>query len=286
MAVESVKELHTQRQSRKSYGSDAKTEHRRVYRVITDDITDGSGVALAAAALPDPTERYLNVPLQDVDCQGQDDGFTYVVTYTYSTKSDDGGEGFEPNPLNRPPEVSGGFDNQTEPYQYDINGDPVSTSAGELLASALERETSEVSISISANESVSWVARYSFNNKINAASFSVDGVTIPAGLAKISGISGNKQSENVNGNNFNYWKNTYIVKVRPEGWDHLYDDRGLYELGPTSLPQRIKDIDGLDVTKPYPLDGSGAAAASATAIPATIIRKPYETISYSPLPFG
>src|SRR5882672_11321614 len=104
--VVSVKELHQRRRS--SY-RDGKAAHTQAFLVTTDDIRDGTAVAVDATdgitTIPGPGYFYGGVPFSGKDAQPlQDSGNHFEVTVEYSDNAT--GDQSDVHPLDRPPEVS------------------------------------------------------------------------------------------------------------------------------------------------------------------------------------
>src|SRR5258706_14809974 len=141
--VVGVRELHQRRRS--SY-RDGKASHTRAFLVTTSDITDGTAVAIDATdgitTIPGPFDFYAGVAFSGKDAQPiQDSGNHFEVTVEYS--DDAATDQADVHPLDRPPDVSWGNTEGTEPYFIDESTPPrvVVNSAGDAFDQFIERET-------------------------------------------------------------------------------------------------------------------------------------------------
>jgi hypothetical protein len=140
------------------------------------------------------------------------------------------------------------------------------------------------------------VANDNYKNTVNDGAVVIDGVTYAAGTCKLSPITATKQTEkiNVNGTQVTvvYYRRTMTIKARHEGWDHLVQDVGVNEKttvtstnGPVVQIKPILNSIGVQVKKPWPLDGNGKAKPNVTDTPETLTFKPYTRMSWSGLTF-
>lgn len=249
---------------------------QRIYRVVMDNpASDDATTALSA------TDGVVSVPAIGATW-GQAkavrksaakvaEGVAYDVTVQYSSKSGDQPEEVE-NPLNRPWEYSYDDTPITEPYFFDVEGLPCANSAGEPFDTLPEREVTIGQITIVRNvASFDDSTAQGYRDKINSDSVTIRGTTYAAGQLRIRAISAQGPFEE---NGVTFWRETIVVAKKADKWEHKFEDRGYSELDEGKL-KPILNADGEQVVRPWPLDGSGAAKASPTDEPATLVRKPY-----------
>ena len=224
----------------------------------------------------------LEVVGYSADNRGDPRGAT--VDVSYSSDQDEQDSATE-DPTTVAARITARGADQTVPYFRDESGTPklVTNSAGQAFNELPERIRPEgVEFQIvrrvsTKRTSTLWSLYWSLNN----ASVTIDGDTLAAGEAALSdfGYSEKKTVEKNDGTTVTFFEETIKIIARPS-WDDVFEDRGLDELDAGELVQ-ILDKDGNPVTKPYPLDGSGAAKANPTDEPAQITFKPYAQKSWA-----
>ena len=298
MAVISVNEKHDRRRS--SY-RDGRKVHVRVFLVTTDDINDGTAVAMSAddgtTRVPHYGQSYPGEPGMTVASieadpwQGSGTHFEVVVEYT-------SGEFIGPpgNPLDRPPEITWGNTEATAPYFIDRSNPPkpVVNSAGDPFDQFLEREEGEMVITITINEETHDAADAdTYSHTINPGPVLIDATTFAAKTLKLSPIQATKVTERVEENGavqtFTYYRRTYTLKARRQGWDDKPLDVGTNEkVGDLANGFKLRPIvDGtnLPVKRPYPLNGEGRRKPNPTDTPAELEFRPYELKDWAGLKF-
>jgi len=199
-----------------------------------------------------------------------------VVNYDSDDGDSDDDSGDETSPLDAPAAYAWTGTQTAEPYTRDVNGEIVATSAGELFDSQPVRVVSRPRLTITRNVgSVNANQLDLATDTINSASFSVPviQITFAEGTARADSIDFRGPLEE---NGVTYFQRTTVLALNRRGWDDTFEDRGLYELDDDGNLTPITDAEGNPVLTPYPLDGEGSAASSATAAPAEIEREPYE----------
>lgn len=312
MAVTKVKEsFDRRRSSRRLTGTDAAgngtfvSEHTRSFKVWTDNPADGTAVVLDSIELPQPGEPHPNDPfaaMTDIRVQPLDgDDRHFEVEVEYSSDSSSGGTTSDTTtpPLERAWDVSWGGSASTEPYFYDNSSPPkhVTNSAGEPFESFFERESSELTITIIKNEATGAPGTDDlYSNTTNANNVLVEGTLFLADTLKLSPIQSRKQVETVNGATHTFYRKTYTIKARRQGWLDQPIDAGLNELiasvqtiddTPTEVGtlKPILDGNGHHIRRPWPLNGSGRKLASPRAEPVTLEFKPYKPANWADLGF-
>lgn len=282
MAVVKVKELF---KGRRSSMRDGLETHVRVFRVETDDIADGTAAALTAddgtTAVPDyyaahPVKTATRLTNKDAaPVNGKEDVlFDVTCEYTQPEFTDAGDD----DPLQRPDEVSWGGSEQTEAYFRDVNDKIVATSAGEAFAEFLERDGGVLTVEVTRNVSTGDPGNdESYNRTVNSGTVTIAGTIFGAGTLKMKPVRAVKHHEN----GVTFYRKTYTMEAKREGWKDLIEDRGLNETDGSGNLTPIKDANGFPVKQPWPLDGAGAAKANATDTPETIEFEPYEEKDWS-----
>jgi hypothetical protein len=114
---------------------------------------------------------------------------------------------------------------------------------------------------------------------VNDANFSIDGVTFSAGKLLLTIESAEKEYEGGG----NYYRIGYRFQINNETWDLKPASYGYYEWDGTNW-QPIVDAEGNPVSRPWPLDSSGAAVADPTTTNGFVMTfKPYQAISFGAL---
>jgi hypothetical protein len=292
MAVVSVKEMH---QKRRSSIKGGKVAHTRAFLVTTDAITDGTAVALVAPGVPaygDPHPLDTGCTVNSVEAEPMNDSSNHFeVTVEYA--AGDGSFAVVDNPLNRPPEVSWNANESTCAYFLDHSDPPkpVVNSAGEPFDQFLERETGELGITITMNEaSFDAAAADEFSHTVNAGPVLIDKTTFAEGTLKLSPITATKVTELVETNGvaekFTYYRKTYNLKARKDGWKEKPYDVGLNEqVGDPKAGFKLRpivDATNAPVKKPWPLDGKGKKQnGDPNNTPVTLEFQPYKSVGWT-----
>ncbi len=299
MAVVSVKEQH---QRRRSTLRDGKLIHLRTWLVVTSDIRDGTAAALVADdgtnRVPFYREPYPGRPtclVSSIEANPvQNSGRHFEVQVEYT---DGDIEAFPLHPLERAADISWGASEGTEPYFIDQSDPPkpVANSAGDSFDQFMERENGQMVITYAVNvpdHDANDAETYS--HTVNQDIVVLDGTVFGPGTLKLSPIQAQKMSEVWMGETVEFYKRTYTLKARRDGWKDKPLDIGLNEIvqeldsDTNTLVNRIKPIldrSGSQLRKPHPLNGAGKRKPSATDKPAVLEFAPYKTKSWAPLSF-
>jgi hypothetical protein len=303
MAIVSVKELH---QRRRSSNEEGKIRHARTWLVTTDDIRDGTAVAIDAPGIPRAKELWpgtLRVKVTRIDAQPvQNSGVHFEVTVEWNTVDRDDGQD-DVHPLDRPPEVSWGATETTEPYFIDRSPEPkaVVNTAGDPFDQFLERESGELAVMMVRNEATfDAAAMDEYSHTVNEDAVVIDGTLFEKQQLKLSPITATKRVEVITINDVEeevtYYAVRYEWKARRDGWRDKVLDVGTNELvskvetvnGQPVVKkylQPIVDKAGKQVTKPWPLDGAGRKMPSPDDTPLTREFRPYTEKSWAALYF-
>ncbi len=276
--------------------------HTREFLITLDNA--GQGTPGAMSMLPQPNSSWQGLPLTRIDLEAVANSsihFDALVEFATAELNTD----LSIHPLARPPEVTWGFNDGSENYFIDTAGTAVVNSAGDKFSNDLTRERGDMVITCVQNEAThNPLTADKYSHSINTDAITIDGFTFPAFTLKLSPITAVKQTEEYNDGLrtqiVTYYKRNYVFKYRnPDRWgtdkpwrDHVLD-RGMYESFSDTNPltgeaiksrRPIFDSNNLPVTEPiWPLDGSGNAASSKDAVPATLEFLPYVELPFAPL---
>lgn len=207
------------------------------------------------------------------------------------------------DPLDRPPVINWSSRDEIEAMFADIDGLATINSAGDYYDPPLERIVGCWTVTVEANVATVPAAILDYGNAVNDAAFTIDGITIPQGAARIAAIGIPSEMEE-NGVEFRRFSYTLELRrphpvdytqvrdpadgtpVDPEPWDDVILDQGLRELIPSDGGiTQINDDNGNQINSPVPLDGEGVRLVAPT--PSTVIyfrhRKHYRE-SFAGLP--
>lgn len=131
---------------------------------------------------------------------------------------------------------------------------PIVNSAGDPFLPPLETERGAATITVGLNSSSApsstWIQAIGY---VNASSYTIGPYVIGAGLAKLDSVSAQRAFEN----NVAYWRWTLVFSYRPLGWAVVVMDAGKREKSAISGEMRNITMNGVPVSSPVPLNGSG-----------------------------
>jgi len=257
----------------------------RTFEVKTDAKTDDETVVAAHASIPNigaahpnnSAMRCLKLTFTNDDSKGP---FVWYVTAFYSNEYD-----IAENPLLDAAQTEWDTEQFSRIVWKDRDGNPIVNSAGDPFDPPVEKDDSRwISVTSKNVGGVpAWI--YSYQDAINAAEFTFDGVTVPARTAKVQAIHISTPQER---NGISYRVLQITMHHRGENvndvaewgsgsgsgstsdpgdewdpWDEVILDAGFRKkvtgsgsAGSTTM-EVIKDADDNPVASPVPLDGSG-----------------------------
>lgn len=181
----------------------------------------------------------------------------YVVTYAQKSLTSD------PDPLSRPAEIEWGGTDLTETPIRDKDGNPLVNSAGELYDGLPERPihgAADCSITFNqADNPATTVTDFSYTT--NNATWN----GVAKGNALFGKITARKMQEQVNGSTVVYWRITFPIRFRKDGWRVKPWDSGWLVAVDTDgdsnddAQRAHRDDHGQVPRKPTFLDGHGHA---------------------------
>lgn len=229
--------------------------------------------AIAASGIPainasHPLNGYMKVRALPVERIGFN---MYVVRAEYGYPPDGTewpGPGTESDPLDEPISIQWEAEEVIEPIDRDVNGAPITNSAGDAFAEPVQRSFTLVRFSIYRNEPFFDAAEaLLWANTTNSDNWTVPGVgMLLAGQAKCRFVTPT-DSYRVDAN---YVKVRYAFEARKERFTTRLLDQGFRAWykdstdNDTRKPGEIFDAAGNRVTSPVRLNGNGTLLASAS----------------------
>lgn len=179
--------------------------------------------------------------------------------------------------------ISWGSEQFQRPAVFDRNGDFIVNSAGDPFDPPLMMDDSRRVVTVQKNLAVvpTWILDY--QDAVNSDSFTIDGVTIAAGVAKMQSVTvGERQRRN--GTTFRTV--SFTIHLQRDGWILKPLDAGFREIAYSGELQNIKNPGDDELPgAPVPLNGSGRALANPSF--STCVFLPFEvyaTRAFSSLP--
>jgi hypothetical protein len=274
---------------------------RRVYEVVANSATSNVAAELATAtnpaeyggatvtipvlgaAHPADATRVVNKITVERDEESTITKPKFRVTVDYSTPEENEVEPEPEDPLSEPTRYRWSFNPATEPLFRDRSGTPkpIVNSAGEPFETFLEVDSSELMVEIVENvSSYSPVDAIGFIDKVNSNGFTIDGVSIGAGEAKMSGHGAEK---NWDAGGTPYYTVNYVIKFKANWKEVELEDRGYNEKDEDNAGKLKEIVKGKPPTKPdrpWPLDGDGAAKANSDDAPELLTFQVYQETSF------
>jgi hypothetical protein len=272
VAIVSVNEIWDGRDG----SDDVKTRAwKRIWRIITDDPQDDGPLVMAQIPVSpgDPHPNDGGAYAEAAEVQQGSTRLVWLGTVRYTTDRD-----YQPNPVNDPAVITWDGEPFQRPLIKDRNGEAVLNSAGDPFDPPIMRDDNRPVVNVVKNVSSVpiWVLNY--RDVVNSDAFTVDGVAIAAGLAKIKWIP---VSERKYRNGISYRTLTFQIHLNKDGWNFKPLDMGYREKDGTDR-KPIYDAAGKAVTQPMLLDGSGAKLDDPS--PSTAVFLDYE--GYEEAPFS
>ena len=174
------------------------------------------------------------------------------------------------------------------PAVFDRNDDLIVNSAGDPFDPPLMADDSHFVVNVSKNMASVPAAVLDYQDAVNTASFTLDGVSIAEGLAKMQRVTiGPVQRRGSD----TFRTVELEIHLRRDGWKLTALDAGFRERTTGGPPEGIKNIknpdDGENVTAPVPLDGSGHALADPSPTNCVFLEfNYYKTADFSLLPLS
>jgi hypothetical protein len=250
------------------------------YSIIADSEVDALAVLLAETGIdifvsletvygetPDPESLCQSITIEAVKPAlvggGGGDGL-YTVTCNFGRASADGSSLPAPPVLDGPARFQRERATVSEPVDHDVNGDPITNSAGEQFSPPLTALRVNIVVVAdwirAAADQLAADAEYqAYEGKVNSATWrgaargsmfchSIEPTEISPGVYRYVGRFERRAPKTLHGTDF-------------EGWETTVLDAGLREVGPTSLDGKPSwnpiVMQGAEISKPVLLNGIG-----------------------------
>ena len=240
----------------------ATRDYTRSFDVYTSSMLDG--VVTVRSALPAIYSSFVSGSDYDllsfctkIDCQRDPHHpMLWRCRLEYSSKLDWASAQQDPNPLNRPPDVSWDFTEYERPLTRDRNGYACINSAGDSYDGQPTYEDSRAVLTIVRNEiAYDHNVAFKYREACNAASF----YGADPYCAKMKAPKGERNFEN----GLIYWKITYEIHFRDDGFYTRILDQGYRDINGKLFRDKI---DNSPLSYPTLLDGRGLALSTHTAL--------------------
>lgn len=268
------------------------------FRVITNDMSDGSVRAIAAV------EAYFGVRLAypyvgdsesdlfslatDIDAKPENnDPNMWIVMVNYSTRTsaEQQAKDQTQDPTQEPPVYSVSFRKVNRVLDKDMAGTQVANSAGDSFDPPIEYAESVMEIVCERNEGSppNLVGYYGYQNAVNSDPVVILGTSFGVGQLLMEGITATTADKNGQ----KYSKVRYTVLARAKKWNPLQIlDQGLYFISGGTDKKPCIDANGDPVTCPVALDGAAGQLGHAAVAAGTfhyVEFKPYIDTAFGPL---
>jgi len=280
MTVVSVVELFEDRGGASTIGfAQTVRTYKRAFLVKTNNKYDDVVTAGQATNVPREGDKYPSDSgawCRTITVDQFAGSTVWKVTCDYSSEFE-----ITTNPLTDPAVITWSAEQFQRPTWLDRDGYAILNSAGRFFDTLPTVDDSRFVASVQKNVGVvpAWVANY--QDAVNEAQFTVDGITVAAELAKLNGLKiGNWQERS----GVPYRSLSFDIHLRREGWDLSILDQGKVRKGtPTpgstlvggayEVPARdypaIDEGTGTNSSEPVLLNGSGQQLKTPT--PATAV---------------
>lgn len=241
-----------------------------------DDAYDvGSNASLPLIGSAHPSDASAWCIALDVECY---EGWkSWRVTASYSSE-----RAMAEDPTEDPAAISWDSEQFQTPLIEDNAGDAVVNSAGDPFDPPIMRDDSRRVATVVKNLATvpSWILSY--QDAVNSDSFTIDGVSVTAGQAKMQRVTVSELQER-NGTPFRVV--TFQIHFQRDGWNFRPLDAGFRELDGTDRIQILNSGDSEPVNAPVPLNGSGAAIDNPTSATCVFLDfDGYDALAFSTLP--
>lgn len=234
-------------------------EYQGLYRVISNVPNENPQNVRSASGLPAIGSAFDTDPgafaRRRTARRLEESRLVWEVTVDYANLSLDAPP---ESPLDEPAKYRWTAGQYTRACIEDRNGDAVVNSAGDYFDPPPEVEDVRWSVNIQANVAEVPAAILNYAGAVNNAGFTVDGVSVDTGAAKIIGLDISELQER---NDIEYRTITLVLEFRAEGYDLRLLDQGFRIKDGTELKDiLIEDEDGEKnrPSSPVLLDGAGA----------------------------
>lgn len=260
MSVTEFKEIHRGRAAdfTLSPSGESKDIYVRVFRAITDSATDDGETIRQYVDCPRRGAQFPNnihAYCKTVSPRNEDFAKTvWIVTCRYDTSHE-----WTENPLTDPAQISWDAEQFQRPAYKDRDGDAILNSAHDFFDPLPMRDDSRWAVTVKKNLAAvpAWILLY--QDTTNDTVFTLDGLEVAVGKAKVQKVGvGTWQHRN----DIAYRVVTLLIHIAKDGFQFDILDQGFHYLsGSAQEKKHILDDDGIEVTTPGLLDGSGGQLA-------------------------
>lgn len=267
---------------RKAKNTKGQRTYSRSFRLNTSAQSEDAYAVGSHASLPIVSDLHPSDSgawCYDLDVDNADPWKGWIVVASYSTERE-----LNEDPTLDPAVITWGSEQFQRPAVFDSAGNAICNSAGDPFDPPNMMDDSRRVVTVSKNIAVvpSWILTY--QDAVNSDSFSVDGITIGIGLAKIQSVSVSERQKR-NGTAFRVV--SFQIHLQKSGWLLEPLDAGFRELvyGTGALVNIKNAGDELQPTAPVPLNGAGMALEDPSTTNSVFLSYTvYETKVYSALP--
>jgi hypothetical protein len=180
-------------------------------------------------------------------------------------------------------EISWGSEQFQKVAAFDRDGNAIVNSAGDLFDPPAMMDDSRRVVTVTKNLATvpAWILDY--QDAVNSDTFTVDGVSIAVGKAKMQAVTVSPKQRR---NNTVFRAVTFTIHLQRDGWGLDILDAGYNRKDPNDATERLPiTVNGVLPSAPFPLNGSGAPLENPS--PANCVFRTfnvYKTRAFSSLP--
>ena len=203
-------------------------------------------------------------------------GWTVTANYSDERTIDD-------TPTDDAAEISWGSEQFQKVAAFDRDGNAIVNSAGDLFDPPAMMDDSRRVVTVTKNLATvpAWILDY--QDAVNSDTFTVDGVSIAVGKAKMQAVTVSPKQRR---NNTVFRAVTFTIHLQRDGWGLDILDAGYNRKDPNDATERLPiTVHGVLPSAPFPLNGSGAPLENPS--PANCVFRTfnvYKTRAFSSLP--
>lgn len=218
----------------------------------------------------------------ELDVNNSDPWKGWIVVASYSAERE-----LAENPLNEPAVITWNSEQFQRPAIFSYDFKAICNSAGDPFDPPNMMDDSRHTAVVSKNVANVPVYVRTYQDAVNSDGFTVDGITVAIGLAKIQALNiGEKQKRN--GTAFRVI--TFTIALNKRGWLLEPLDAGFREKSGTPATKRINIVNDGDSAQPtaaVPLDGAGKYLINPTVVNSVFLSFiVYESKAFSELPLS
>lgn len=273
-----------------SYGGVTDETETVEYRVTTDNKYTTRADIMASGLLPVKYSEHPDnalMTVRDVSLEQDEAPTVWTATVSYSSapydKDDEEDEEFD-SPLDKPARIKWTTTQFTKPIYRDVNEEAIVNSVGDYFDPPIEIESSRFSIVVEKNLSAVPVWVLTYPNAVNQSAFEVQGLTIDAGVARLSELA---ISEQKNEQNVDFYTVTFrleLANADEVDWKIKPLDQGLHQFVDGAKTPIL--VDDEPAKQPVLLNGEGIAIENPEPSDAVFLEfDGYVEQDFSVLPF-